>query len=259
MSFPASNRLLWIVCAVFLDGLAAVFGAALREDIILRWKEHFMSAAAGVMLGVAFMEVFPEALDKGLAPEHAGGAFLVGFFAFYAFEQFFSHHTAEHAVNTQREGHHENHSTIGPSLLFGDALHNITDGVAVATAFLSSVNVGISLALAVFFHELPHETGDYAVLVAHGYSRKRALLWMFAIQMSALIGAVGVYLMASFIMGVVPWLLALSAGGFVYIAAAKLLPSVIAAPASDSGRWGKAMIFLAGLILAGVLRWAFGA
>lgn len=52
--------------------------------------------------------------------------------------------------------------------LAADALHNMTDGIAIGAAFATGTGLGYSTALATLMHELPHEIGDFAVLVQSG-------------------------------------------------------------------------------------------
>ena len=59
--------------------------------------------------------------------------------------------------------------------LFADITHNFTDGMAIAASFLSSPQLGVGTAVAVLFHEVPHEVGDYAILVSNGLSHMHAV------------------------------------------------------------------------------------
>ena len=120
----------------------------------------------------------------------------------------------------------EKHATAGPLLLIGDALHNFIDGIAIAVAFVASIPVGITTALAVFAHEFLQEVGDFAILLESGYSRRRALTYNTLSSLGTLPGAVIAYY---FLMGVqefTPHIMALSAASFIYIAIADLIPSL---------------------------------
>ena len=68
------------------------------------------------------------------------------------------------------------HAATAPLVIFGDAFHNFIDGAIIAAAVMTSVPLGINTAVAVAAHEIPQEVGDVAILLAAGYSRKRALL-----------------------------------------------------------------------------------
>jgi zinc and cadmium transporter len=116
--------------------------------------------------------------------------------------------------------------TLLAALLISDALHNVADGAAIAAAYLASPRAGIAVALAVISHELPQEVGDYALLRASGMSRRRALLSLTAVQLSALIGALAVAMAAERSERAIAAVLSIAAGTFLYIGATDLLPGI---------------------------------
>jgi len=108
--------------------------------------------------------------------------------------------------------------------------------VALAAAFMVDTKTGIATTLAVLVHELPQEIGDFAILVSHGYSRRRALFWLFLVQFSALIGALGALWVAELMTQATPILLAVSAGGFIYIRCSRSA----ARAAASQAQWRRA-------------------
>ena len=136
-------------------------------------------------------------------------------------------------------------------ILIGDALHNTTDGVAIAAAFLLDVRAGLATAAAVLVHEIPQEVGDYAILISTGYSKGRALFYLCLVQFSAVLGAVGAILASELIVNSTRTLVAISAGGFIYIAAADILPEL---RRQQQGRAiARVLIFCAGLGIIALL------
>jgi zinc and cadmium transporter len=140
----------------------------------------------------------------------------------------------------------ERHASAGPLILIGDAFHNFIDGVAIAAAFTASIPVGVATALAVLAHELPQEVGDFAILLESGYSRRRALLYNLLSGLSTLPGALLAYAFLMAAQGLTPYVMALSAASFIYIAVADLIPGLH--QRTDLKQAGSQLV----LILAGI-------
>lgn len=204
---------LWVTAAVILDGAVAFVGGVIPDRWLVRYRPVLLGFASGALLAAALLELVPGAL-------HASGPgalpwLLGGMLALAALECMVG---ARH--------HHEDKAPIAYALLASDAFHNIGDGIAIAGAFMISVHLGVITSLAVIVHEVPEEVADYAVLRASRMSKPRALVWLGAVQMTALVGAYATLLGASLLpgQGVV---LALAAGTFVYIAMVDLMPDVL--------------------------------
>lgn len=213
-----SEKLLYIFTALFLDGLAGLSGGLLPMHFVRRHITTLLAFAAGTLIGAAFLDLLPTALAGDTPPTATLAWCLSGFLVFYVIEVLVGSHAAG------QTGHQ--HGTIGPMILVGDALHNTTDGVAIAAAFQLDLRVGIATAVAVFVHELPQEIGDYAILISNGYSRGRALFFLCLVQLSAVLGAIGTLWATAATIATTRILVAISAGGFIYIASADLLPEL---------------------------------
>ena len=111
-------------------------------------------------------------------------------------------------------------------ILAGDAFHNFVDGFAIAAAFLISIPLGVSTSLAVIAHEIPQELGDFAILLESGYARKRAFVLNLASSATTLPGAIMAYYALSSVASIIPYVLAVSAASFIYIAVADLIPNL---------------------------------
>ncbi len=241
-----TEKLIYIVLAVVLDGLAGLSGGLLPSAFVHKHIASLLAFAAGTLTGAAFLDLLPSALhDSNAQPVAIMIACLAGFVGFYIVESFLGSHA------TGQGGH--KHNAVGPMILVGDAIHNATDGVALAAAFMVDTKTGIATTLAVLVHELPQEIGDFAILVSHGYSRGRALFWLFLVQFSALIGALAALWVAELTAHATPMLLAVSAGGFIYIAAADLLPE-LQRHKPNGGALTKLLSFCSGLLIIAALQ-----
>jgi zinc and cadmium transporter len=98
--------------------------------------------------------------------------------------------------------------------------------VVIAAAFLTSIPLGIAASLAVIAHEIPQEVGDFAILLDSGYGRGKALMLNGLSAAATLPGAVAAYFWLGETHEAVPYILALSAASFIYIAAADLIPGL---------------------------------
>lgn len=164
---------------------------------------------------------------------------LGGFISFFALEKPILHRHSLAHDNGQ-------HKASGPIILIGDAFHNFVDGVVIAAAFMTSVPLGVTVALAVIAHEIPQEIGEFAILLDNGFSRTRAFLLNTISATAALPGSILAYFAFGQTEGIVPYMLAISAASFVYIAAADLIPSL------HQDRKRRASVQQLGLLIAGI-------
>ena len=212
----------WIIVFSILGSVGAIAGAALlllfQEGTRKTLLPCLLSYAIGTLLGAAFLGMIPHALQQA-TPIAISGTVLVGIVLFFVLEKIV---IWRHCHDTECEVH----SSAGPLILIGDAFHNFVDGFVIAAAFLTSVPLGIAASLAVIAHEIPQEVGDFAILLENGYSRTRALVLNLLSSLATLPGAVIAYFFLGSTREAVPFILALSAASFIYIAVADLVPSL---------------------------------
>ncbi|HQM15824.1 MAG TPA: ZIP family metal transporter [Candidatus Woesebacteria bacterium] len=175
--------------------------------------------AAGVLLSITFLGLLPEAVHQ--LNVQALKIVLLAFIGAYLFEAIFfdlHHHEHPDAIN------HAHTSSMG-LIVLGDSIHNFIDGAAIAGAFMINTGLGVTMAISTFLHELPHEIGDFGLLLQHGFSKKNVLLINFGSSLSALVGAYLVYFWVAN-ESVLSWLLAVTAGMFLYLSASDFLPQI---------------------------------
>ena len=163
------------------------------DKVRTRLVPWLVSYAVGALLGVALLALLPEALET-MPPARVFATLLVGILVFFVLEKLvlLRHcHTDECHV----------HGATAPLVLIGDAFHNFIDGATVCAAVLTSVPLGINTAIAVAAHEIPQEVGDVAILLAAGYSKRRALLLNVLSGASGIAGALVAYVTVGFLPG----------------------------------------------------------
>ena len=206
--------LLGSVGSVALAALLLLFPDQMRQDFI----PNLISYATGTLLGAAFLGLLPQASNL-ISVASALNTVLLGVVLFFILEK----------LALWRHCHDrdcEVHSQAGLLLLIGDGFHNFVDGAVIASTLLTSIPLGVAASLAVIAHEIPQEVGDFAILLHSGYSQKRAFLYNTLSSLCTLPGALLTY---GFFQGVeqaLPYIMALSASSFIYIAIADLVPTL---------------------------------
>ncbi|XP_067651865.1 zinc transporter ZIP10-like [Haliotis asinina] len=126
-------------------------------------------------------------------------------------------------------------SAIAWMVILGDGVHNFSDGLAIGAAFASSITGGISTSIAVFCHELPHEIGDFAVLLRAGMSVKQAVVYNCLSSVLCFIGMlIGVFL--GNIEEASMWIFASVGGMFIYISLVTMVPELTSTDTQNSIR-----------------------
>lgn len=246
-----------LVLYSFIGSVAGLIGG-----IILLFKEKWakklasvsVPLAAGVLLAVSFLDLFPEAIEG--AGETAFSVVLIVFVVLFMIERFFFyfHHHLE--SGEKHAGHyHGKGETVVPLVIFGDTIHNFLDGVVIGTSFLVNPALSLMVAFSTFLHETPHEVADFGILLANGWSRKRAIVANLFSSLATFPGAILTYLYAERIEQGVGILLALAAGFFLYVATTDFLPEATHAPKRFVGR--QALFLLIGIFAIVIVRIIF--
>lgn len=239
--------LIQIIFFTILIGLFGIGGAYLSSRFFSKSASRLLlvvSFAAGALVGLSFLELLPEALKAGGGSENILSTALLGFVFFYAVSRFLSWHHC-HDEHCQAR-------TSASLVIVGDTLHNFLDGLAVAASFLAGWPAGFLTALAIIFHEIPQEVGDFGILLHSGWRRSRALMINIFSALAAVLGGVlGFYFLEAF-QNFLPYLLALTAGNFLYLGASDLLPQTHQA-GSRRAIIRHALAFLLGIVILWVL------
>ncbi|MDH5217207.1 MAG: ZIP family metal transporter [Gammaproteobacteria bacterium] len=236
------STITWIILFCLLGGILSVLAAAtflvLPERVRDRVLPHLVSFAIGALLGAAFLALLPHAVTAGTVEVHQVSlAILIGLLTFFLLEKLVlwrhCHHSEceVHAPEEMHEHHQHNHhhQSSKPAahlVLLGDAVHNFVDGILIAAAFMTDVELGIVTALAVAAHEIPQEVGDFAILLHSGFSRRKALFFNVLSSLTTVVGGVLAYWSLASMEHIIPYVLAIAASSFIYVAVADLIPGL---------------------------------
>ncbi|HSG22704.1 MAG TPA: ZIP family metal transporter [Azonexus sp.] len=222
------STLSWIIVVSLAGGALSVVAAAVVSTAFGAHRINVLiSYAIGALLGAAFLEILPHALESG-EPHRMAATVLFGIMFFFVLEKLVlwrhCHHDHCEAHEAQAPAH--DHGRSGLLILVGDTFHNFVDGVLIAAAFLESTELGIVTALAIIAHEIPQEVGDYMILLHSGYSRAKALAFNLLSSLATLVGAMLAYFALSDMQELIPTLLGLAAASMIYVAVADLIPGL---------------------------------
>ena len=140
----------------------------------------------------------------------------------------------------------------------GDSIHNFCDGIIIAAAFLTDVQLGAVTALAIIAHEIPQEVGDYIVLLNAGLSRRKALLYNAMSGLAAVAGGVIGYFVVGPWEQLFPYLLVVASSSFVYVAVADLIPQLQHRLSMKDTLAQLAWLGIGMLLIVGVLHFVHG-
>ena len=209
-----------IVLLSLLGGAIALLGGLIFL-FVKKWSDtltkYSVPFAAGVLVTVALIGLLPEVVHQ--VGEKGFFVVLITFFGAYLFEQFacdLHHHDHNHDGDPSC-------TTSIPLIIMGDTLHNFIDGVAIAAAYLLNPGLGLVTALSTLLHEIPHEIGDFGILLKAGWKKRKILTVNLISSLFTVAGALMVYFM-NFSGAMIGNLLAVAAGMFLYLGASDFLP-----------------------------------
>ncbi len=208
------------VLIVSAFSLVGVLALSFKEKTLQRYIFIFVALAVGSLLGDAFIHLIPEAMESSLGVPYVSLLVILGVLIFFVLEKFLHWH---HHGEDKTEPHIH---PVGKLILFSDGVHNAIDGLVIGVSFMVSPAIGIATTIAVILHEIPQEIGDFMVLLHAGYSKKRALWLNFLSALCAVIGLLLAFILGSAGEGFIVWILPITAGGFIYIAVADLIPEL---------------------------------
>ena len=235
------STLTWIVVSGVAMSLVALVGGittVVPEHRFRRVVMPLVALAAGALLGGAMFHMLPESLEGKHDTLSVFVWTVAGLFSFHVLEQFLHWHHCQRPVSE--------HRPLGYLILAADGLHNLIGGLAVGSAFVVDIRLGVVTWVVAAAHEVPQELGDFGILVHSGWSRRRALVYNVLSALTFPLGGLVAYGLAGRVDVAV--LVPFAAGNFIYIAVADLLPEITTSPVPRE-KIVQTLTFGAGLVM----------
>jgi zinc and cadmium transporter len=178
------------------------------------------------------LHALPEAFESKADARSLFATFLGGLLAFFLLEKVaILRHSHHYEGDSDSHAHEHGHDAreagkAGWMILVGDGLHNFTDGILIAAAFLANPNLGLVTGLAIIAHEIPQEIGDFIVLLNAGFTRRRAYAYNLICSLMAVAGGLLGYATLERASDWIPYVLVVASSGFIYIAVSDLMPQM---------------------------------
>lgn len=226
------NSLIQLLSLTFIGSVLGLIGGVVflfNKKFSKALESNAIPFAAGVLITVSLIGLLPEASEA--LGSRAYFIVLISFFVTFMFEKVIMelHHHHDHT-------HHPSIKHSAPLVIVGDTIHNFIDGAAIAASFLVSPGLGLITAFSSFLHEVPHEVGDFGILLSAKWKKRDILKINFLSACASFLGAVVVYFLplSHEFEGI---LLAISAGMFLYLGAIDFLPQVVSGKGSKKQRF----------------------
>lgn len=232
---------------VSLISLIGVFTLSFNTERLKKMLLYMVSFAVGGLFGDAFLHLLPETFRKIGFNITTSFLILSGLILFFILEKFLRWQHCHIPTSSEHR-----HPVVSLNLI-GDGVHNMLDGMIIASSFLVSPSVGFATTLAVIFHEIPQEIGDFGILVHNGLSVKKALWFNLLSALTAFIGALIIFVVGPQVNQFSVYVLPVTAGGFLYIAGSDLIPSLHEHDTHPAASLGQLVCMLIGIFIMALL------
>ena len=230
--------LAYSLLSVFIVSLLSFIGVislSVNKTRLHACLTYLVSFAAGALLGDVIFHLLPETVETYGFTLSISFALVGGIVLSFLIEKIV--HWRHFNAHSSQKLH-----AFGIMNLFGDMIHNFIDGIVIAASYFVSLPLGIATTLAVVFHEIPQEIGDFAVLIKSKFTTGKALLFNFLVSLTSFLGVFAALLFS--FDGLLLYLLPFAAGTFIYIASADLIPELHKEHGLRASVWQFVMLLL---------------
>jgi len=222
---PQTGSIIIATIIVTLFSLSGILTLSMNEKTLHRVLFFLIAFSAGSILGASLFDLLPEAVEL-VSENEVFNIIAFGFIFFFFLERFiYWYHGHGHSEEIEDDLGDPPEGFAYLNLL-GDGIHNFIDGMVIAASFNASIELGVTTTIAVIFHELPQEMGDYGLLIYAGIDKTKALVYNFIAASTVILGGLFASVFLETVESLEGSLVAFSAGAFLYLAASELIPEL---------------------------------
>lgn len=235
------------VLIVSLISLIGIWTISIKVKKLNKFLIYFVSFSAGALLGGAFFHLLPEVVNEMGLTLQVSSLLLGGIVLFFVLEKIVHW---QHCHIPHSRGHVHSFAVMN---LIGDGFHNFLDGLIIGASYLVNIPAGIAATIAVGFHEIPQEIGDFGILVHGGFSKTKALVLNFVSALVAVVGVLVSLTLSNYIKNIEFFIIPIAIGGFIYIAGSDLIPELHKEFTIKSTLWQLVTLIAGILVMVGLL------
>lgn len=222
-------RIFGSLLVVSLVSFVGIFSIGIKIEKLKKYTWYLVSLSAGALFGDVFFHMLPEISEQSWITILTSSLILSGIVFSFVIEKFVHR---RHCHQPTSENHIHPFAIMN---LVGDGVHNLIDGLIIASSYLISIPVWIATTFAVALHEIPQEIGDFGVLIHGGFSRRQALRVNFLTALLAVVGGILVIFLHQRVPTLTALMVPFAAGNFIYIAGSDLIPEMHKETAASKG------------------------
>jgi len=216
------NIWLYSIISVLIVSFISLIGLltfSMSYKNLCKILNYFVSFAAGALIGDVFIHIIPELVENKFT-QIISIYILLGILITFIIEKIIH---INHVNKPKTVKKYKPYSIVS---LYGDSIHNFVDGMMIGASYLINFHLGLATTTAVLLHEIPTEIGHFGVLIKGGFTRNKALLVNFLSALTAILGTVLSLIIGTGIEEIKIFLIAFTAGHFIYIAGSDLIPEL---------------------------------
>jgi zinc and cadmium transporter len=240
-----------IIAATFVSLLSLLGVFFINIKNFSKYTRYLVALSAGVLISDVFVHILPEVVAVNGFKLSYSITILASILLYFILEGVIRWHHSH--GEGDMESHNHDKSYVGWLNLSGSLIHNLIDGIAIGASFAISVQTGLITTFAIVLHEIPHEIGNFGVLIHAGFSRNKALWFNFATALTSILGVVLVLVFNDRIETLNPYFSVFAAGSLLYIAMADMIPEVHENEHKKTNYF-TLLAFVAGMILIGSIK-----